>query len=560
MLPTIPSSWLLFIYALAIITVSLLGGYLPRWIRFTHTRLQMLISFVGGLMIGIAIFHMLPHALHGLGGERINEVSWAVMVGLVLMFFLLRFFHFHQHQVEDPWAEPSEHANQRTTQDGCGGHHHDHHHHLPYHTPHEHSHPLSAVSWIGMLFGLGIHTFLDGVALASTMQVEAGHGHASVGLAGFGVFLAIFLHKPLDAMSRSSLMRAQGASGIQSTLVNMAFACLVPLGAACVVIFGDRSTWLGSSLAGWGLAFSAGVFLCISLSDLLPEMEFHSHHRLPLSIALLLGIAVAWGVGFLEPQHLHHVEGGEPTHHHPEDHHHHHPHDGNHSHPPSPVQPGADASQTSLVQPAKRQVSSWHSTVQWLRQQQGVDLVWEGPVDEPAFQALAGCDRLQSLSLSQAQLSDAVAPVLATLHRLQRLRLDGAILGDESAAALGTLPSLQAINLPDCRISEHGLRHWEKLPNLVQLRLGSPLLGDQGLEVIGRFHHLRFLHLIEVPITDAGLLHLGGMDQLESFYLDGSQASDRGLARLLTALPKLHFHRDQQHLPNDPGADDHSSK
>ena len=41
------------------------------------------------------------------------------------------------------------------------------------------------------------------------------------------------------------------------------------------------------------LAFSAGTFLCISLSDLLPELQFHSHDRLKLSVALLLGLGVA---------------------------------------------------------------------------------------------------------------------------------------------------------------------------------------------------------------------------------------------------------------------------
>ncbi len=47
--------------------------------------------------------------------------------------------------------------------------------------------------------------------------------------------------------------------------------------------FREPGGLIGNSVAGWGLAFSAGVFLCIALSDLLPEMEFHSHHRVPLS-------------------------------------------------------------------------------------------------------------------------------------------------------------------------------------------------------------------------------------------------------------------------------------
>jgi zinc and cadmium transporter len=53
-------------------------------------------------------------------------------------------------------------------------------------------------------------------------------------------------------------------------------------------------------LVSGALAFSAGTFLCISLSDLLPELQLHRHDRVKLSIALLLGLAVAWGSHRLE--------------------------------------------------------------------------------------------------------------------------------------------------------------------------------------------------------------------------------------------------------------------
>ena len=63
-------------------------------------------------------------------------------------------------------------------------------------------------------------------------------------------------------------------------------------------------------ILGCALGFSAGVFLCISLGDLLPELQFHRHDRGKLSIALLLGVVLAYGIGYLEPKHLH---GKQPT-------------------------------------------------------------------------------------------------------------------------------------------------------------------------------------------------------------------------------------------------------
>ena len=41
------------------------------------------------------------------------------------------------------------------------------------------------------------------------------------------------------------------------------------------------------------LAFSAGAFICIALGDLLPEVQFHSHDRVRLTLLFLLGIGLA---------------------------------------------------------------------------------------------------------------------------------------------------------------------------------------------------------------------------------------------------------------------------
>ena len=64
--------------------------------------------------------------------------------------------------------------------------------------------------------------------------------------------------------------------------------------------FGLMSEGDGSGLVSAALAFSAGTFLCIAMSDLLPELQFHQHDRGKLSAALLLGLGVAWGIGALE--------------------------------------------------------------------------------------------------------------------------------------------------------------------------------------------------------------------------------------------------------------------
>jgi zinc and cadmium transporter len=46
-----------------------------------------------------------------------------------------------------------------------------------------------------------------------------------------------------------------------------------------------------------------GAFICIALGDLLPEVQFHSHDRVRLTLLFLLGIGLAMTLGWFEPAH-----------------------------------------------------------------------------------------------------------------------------------------------------------------------------------------------------------------------------------------------------------------
>lgn len=299
---------LLGIYCSVIVFSSLLGGWLPSLIRLTHTRMETLISFVGGLMLGIGVFHLLPHAIAEMGS--IDRAVWWMMAGILTLFFLLRTFHFHQHGT----VELEEEKDQSHDHD-C-----DHHHaHAPVHS-HTHSHSLS---WVGIALGLALHTLIDGLALGASIIAEQ-HHEVVLSLFGLGTFLAIALHKPLDAVSITSLMAAGGWSAGWRNAVNIGFAMMCPLGALLFFLGVQQFSDNQHVIIGCALAFSAGVFICISLGDLLPEMEFHSHNRFRLSFVLLLGIALAYGIGFIEPGHTH--DHGGHSHESPAKHSHDHDH------------------------------------------------------------------------------------------------------------------------------------------------------------------------------------------------------------------------------------------
>lgn len=321
---------LLVVYCGLIALSSLCGGTVPLLIRLTHTRMQILVSVVGGFMLGVGIFHQLPHAVIAIpstDGHGSFALDWCMgwmMFGLLLTFFMLRMFHFHSH---GPIEEDAPHDHD---------HSHDHDHDCGHHHAHSHGHghgldapsTLKGASWIGILLGLSLHTLLDGVALAANVQADALHIHdrGLFTLLGLGTFLGVALHKPLDSMSITSLMAAGGWSRRSMQLVNLGYALMCPMG-AFLFYFGIQAySGVQETIVAAALAMSAGVFICISLSDLLPEVQFHSHDRLKLSAWLLLGVATAWGIGFLEPPHTHAHQQDSVEH--PAEHNH-----GNHRHP-----------------------------------------------------------------------------------------------------------------------------------------------------------------------------------------------------------------------------------
>ncbi len=250
---------------------SLVGGWLPNLIKLGHRHTQMVLSVVSGVMLGVALLHLLPHSINLLNNERTALAS--TLTGLLFMFFMIRMFHFHHHDAGE-LTEPHE----------C-----DHQHH-------EHEIKRADVSWVGLATGFAVHTVIDGVALAAAVSAPTSDSIAVQGLAGLGVFLAILLHKPLDALTITSLMSARNWAPQKRGLVNLLFSLMCPLGALLFYFgvgqFGSEQDFV----KGIALAFSAGVFLCISLSDLLPEVQFHSHDRLAMSGMLLLGVAAALAI------------------------------------------------------------------------------------------------------------------------------------------------------------------------------------------------------------------------------------------------------------------------
>ena len=256
-------------YSLAIFAVSVVGGRLSEYGAMTHMRTQVVMSFVAGFILGVALFHLLPHSLERVPGPGAVEavVVW-VVIGMMAMVVLLRVFPFHQHDFSEA--------------DGPDGH-----------DAARHGRGLT-----GVALGLGMHAATEGIALGASVRIGLTEGGV---LPGLGVCLAILLHKPLDAFSITGLMKRDGRGRRARLAANLGYAVICPLAAV--------SSYLGAGMVGevaegpalgFGLAFAVGAFLCIALSDLLPEIHFHSHDRGKLLLSLFAGTALAYMLYFVE--------------------------------------------------------------------------------------------------------------------------------------------------------------------------------------------------------------------------------------------------------------------
>lgn len=244
--------------------------------------MQVLLSLVAGVMAGVAAFDLLPHAIEGMaeatghghhhghhghdhGADGMSGAHLAmlwVVAGFLGMYLLERFICFHHHEQEAG---------------GCS------------HAGHGHT-----MSWIGAATGLSVHALLAGIGLGASILLEQGEG---VGWPGLGMLLAISLHKPFDGLAIVTLMHRDRRGLGARWAATLLYAAVTPVGIALTWVIGaetDLESW-----AAPAVAVTAGLLLCIALSDILPELQYHTHDRVLLSGMLVAGLLVALAASFL---------------------------------------------------------------------------------------------------------------------------------------------------------------------------------------------------------------------------------------------------------------------
>lgn len=238
---------------------SLIGGFIllsreKLALRISH----FLSSFAAGILLGTAFFDLLPEAVHEAENTGINVFSWTLF-GIILFFFIERFIHWF-------------------------------HHHEEYH-----EHEKESKSTVPLIvIGDAMHNFIDGVVIAATFMIDIRLGIIST--------LAIAAHEIPQEIGDFGLLLHKGLNRKKIIWLNITSAAIAFLGALLAY-------FLGNILEGYipiFLAITAGFFIYIATSDIIPEIHYEKRriHAIVESILLMVGILVMWAaVTLLEHGH-----------------------------------------------------------------------------------------------------------------------------------------------------------------------------------------------------------------------------------------------------------------
>lgn len=202
-----------------------MGGLLPLYTRLKEVELRYLVGFASGLMISIAFFDMLPE----IKPENVN----ALAIGFFFTYLLEKFVMIHS----------------------CG----------------ERECESHTIGWT-TLIGIAAESLVDGAAIAT--------GYAVAPALGLTIALAVFVHEMPRGFSTTVIMRQSNYGNPLIYLALFIDAGFTPLGVILAHFFPPG---LFTNL----LAFSAGTFIYVGASDLLPEA--HRRFNIQVVICVLAG-------------------------------------------------------------------------------------------------------------------------------------------------------------------------------------------------------------------------------------------------------------------------------
>lgn len=200
-----------------------------------------LVSLAVGALLGDVFVHIIPEAYAELRDPTL--ISLLLIGGILLFFILEKVLHWHHHT--------SEHAE-------------------------EHPHAVGSI----VLVGDGVHNFIDGLIIAASYMVSTEVGIATT--------IAVVLHEIPQEMGNFGVLVHAGYRTSKALWYNFLSALTSVAGAVVALVLGN----VAEQFALWLLPITAGGFIYIALSDLIPEL----HKDMRLSQGIIQVAAIVLGV------------------------------------------------------------------------------------------------------------------------------------------------------------------------------------------------------------------------------------------------------------------------
>lgn len=256
----------LFYTFLSVVLVSFVSfaGLFTLSIKETllHRYLFLLVSVATGALLGDAFIHLIPESYAEL---NVMLASVFVIVGILLFFILEKVLHWHHFHGKETEAA---HFHDGKFVEGA------------------------QVLPVGkmVLISDGIHNFLDGVVIAGSYAVSLPLGIATT--------IAVILHEIPQEVGDFGVLLHAGYGRSRALFLNFLSALLAVLGALVVVFLGGVAT----SFTLWVVPVTAGGFIYIAMSDLIPELHRVTGARKSMAqfVAIMIGILAMFALAYAE--------------------------------------------------------------------------------------------------------------------------------------------------------------------------------------------------------------------------------------------------------------------
>jgi zinc and cadmium transporter len=229
----------LIIYSFVALATTLFGSAIPligaRWSERYKWRLM---AFSSGVLLAIAVLHLLPEALL-LNGK---PASLAILATFGVLFAMENLTSMHG---GEDFLHP----------------------------------PALQMAPMTALAALTLHAGVDGMAMGVSLRQNISFGSA--------ISIGVILHKFVDGLARTSLLQTAHYYKPKELAFTLLLALATPIGALLTYV---GAAHLSAHAIGLVLAVSGGSFLYVAAADLLPRLH-ESHDRYTL-LFFLVGLLV----------------------------------------------------------------------------------------------------------------------------------------------------------------------------------------------------------------------------------------------------------------------------